>query len=113
VSTTLEPRTTLGPAPRARPRACVVRRFVGGFYLVMGGINAGIVAADPQTYRPFADDAYWSFVTEAWHDVVMARQHPSRGQSGNAGTDDCDADDCSGFDRIRFDVDEALIKLMV
>lgn len=73
VTTTLEPRTTLGPAPRARSRASAVRRFVGGFYLVMGGINAGIVAADPQAYRPFADDAYWSFVTDAWRDVVMAR----------------------------------------
>lgn len=76
VTTTLEPRTTLGPAPRARPRASVVRRFVGGFYLVMGGINAGIVAADPQTYRPFADDAYWSFVTDAWRDIVMTRPTP-------------------------------------
>jgi hypothetical protein len=73
VTTTLEPRTTLGPAPPARPRASAVRHFVGGFYLVMGGINAGIVAGDPQTYRPFADAAYWSFVTETWHDVVMVR----------------------------------------
>ena len=73
MTTTLEPRTALAPAPRTRPRASAVRRFVGGFYLVMGGINAGIVAGDPQTYRPFADDAYWAFVTKAWHDVVMAR----------------------------------------
>ncbi|HEY0643551.1 MAG TPA: hypothetical protein VGD39_09050 [Nocardioides sp.] len=73
MTTTLEPRTTLRPAPRVRSRASAVRHFVGGFYLVMGGINAGIVAGDPQTYRPFADAAYWSFVTDAWHSVVMAR----------------------------------------
>lgn len=48
---------------------------MGGFYLVMGGINAGIVAADPQTYRTFADGAYWSFVTDTWHDVVMAQPY--------------------------------------
>jgi hypothetical protein len=73
VTTTLEPRTALGPASRARPRASVARRVVGGFYLVMGGINAGIVAGDPQTYRPFADHSFWPFVTATWHDVVMAR----------------------------------------
>jgi hypothetical protein len=41
----------------------------------MGGINAGIVAADPETYRTFADGAYWSFVTTTWHEVVMAEPH--------------------------------------
>ena len=73
VTTTVDPRTALGPSSHARPRAAAARHFVGGFYLVMGGINAGIVAVDPQAYRPFADDAYWSFVTDAWRDVVMAR----------------------------------------
>ena len=76
MTTTLEPGTTLRTPARARPRASAARRFVGGFYLVMGGINAGIVAGDPQTYRPFADGAYWSFVTDAWHDVVMAEPAP-------------------------------------
>jgi hypothetical protein len=56
-------------------RAGTARRLVGGFYLVMGGLNAGIVAADPQTYGSFADGSFWSFVPRAWHDVVMA--HPS------------------------------------
>lgn len=74
VTTTLQPRTRPDAVPRERTRASVVRRFVGGFYLVMGGINAGIVAADPETYRTFADGSYWSFVTDAWHSVVMA--HP-------------------------------------
>lgn len=55
-------------------RAAAVRRFVGGFYLVMGGINAGIALADAETYRTFADGSFWPFVAEAWHEVVMA--HP-------------------------------------
>ena len=63
------PRDQLGP--RAR-RARGIRRFVGGFYLTMGGINAGIVFADPQTYQHFADTAYLDFVTQQWNDVVMA-----------------------------------------
>jgi hypothetical protein len=53
-------------------RARKVRRFVGGFYLTMGGINAGIVFADPQTYQHFADGAYLGFVTEQWQAIVMA-----------------------------------------
>jgi hypothetical protein len=76
VTTTLEPRTSLDAVPRRRTRASVVRRFVGGFYLVMGGINAGIVAADPATYRTFADGAFWPFVTDTWHDVVMTHPVP-------------------------------------
>jgi len=51
------------------------RRFVGGFYLTMAGINAGIVFADPETFRHFADDSYLWFVTRLWGDIVMA--HPS------------------------------------
>lgn len=73
MSTTIERGSRLDAPARTR-RAESVRRVVGGFYLVMGGINAGIVAADPETYRPFADGAFWSFVTTAWHDVVMT--HP-------------------------------------
>jgi hypothetical protein len=53
-------------------RARTIRRFVGGFYLAMGGVNAGIVFADPQTYQHFADAAYLDFVTEQWNDIVMA-----------------------------------------
>ena len=49
-----------------------VRRFVGGFYLTMAGVNMGIVFADPETYRHFADGSYLSFVTQQWHDIVMA-----------------------------------------
>ena len=47
----------------------------GGFYLVMGGIHVGIVAAGTQTYRHFADGALWGFVRSGWADVFMA--HPA------------------------------------
>ena len=73
-TTILQPRTSPAVVPRGRTRASVVRRFVGGFYLVMGGINAGIVAADPEAYRTFADESFWPFVTDTWRSVVMA--HP-------------------------------------
>jgi hypothetical protein len=53
-------------------RARMIRRFVGGFYLTMAGINAGIVFADPQTYQHFADGAYLDFVSRRWNDIVMA-----------------------------------------
>src|SRR6478735_3614511 len=76
VTTTLAHRASLDAAPHQRTRASVVRRFVGGFYLVMGGINAGIVAADPETYRTFADGAFWSFVTDTWRGVVIAHPVP-------------------------------------
>lgn len=76
MTATLESRTTVDVAPRERSHASVVRRAVGCFYLVMGGINAGIVAADPETYRTFADGSYWSFVTDTWRSVVMADPVP-------------------------------------
>jgi len=51
-----------------------VRRFVGGFFLVTGGIHIGIVAADTSFYGPFADGALPA-VRTAWADVFMA--HPA------------------------------------
>ena len=45
---------------------------VGGFYLSMGGVHLGIVAADPQTYRHFADSGLFGFVREGWHEIFMA-----------------------------------------
>ncbi|MCP3421513.1 hypothetical protein [Nocardioides pinisoli] len=75
MTTTLQSRTIPGTVPRASARASGLRRFVGGFYLVMGGINAGIVAADPETYRTFADGSFWPFVADTWRSVVMA--HPT------------------------------------
>ena len=51
------------------------RHLVGGFFLTTAGINVGIVVADPETYRHFADGAYLDFVRRLWDDVVMV--HPS------------------------------------
>lgn len=44
---------------------------VGGFYLAMGGVHLGIVAADPQTYRHFADGAFFPFIRDGWQDIFM------------------------------------------
>ena len=46
---------------------------VGGFYLTMGGIHIGLVAADTEVYRHFADAALFGFVREGWHHVFMAQ----------------------------------------
>ncbi len=48
------------------------RAVVGGFYLVMGGVHLGLVAADAQVYRPFADDAFLPFVRDGWREIFMA-----------------------------------------
>ncbi|WP_200948233.1 hypothetical protein [Nocardioides sp. Soil774] len=74
MSTTIERGATVARAHRQDVGTAAVRRFVGGFYLVMGGINAGIVLGDPETYRTFADGSWSSFVTDAWREVVTA--HP-------------------------------------
>lgn len=49
-----------------------IRHFVGGFYLTMAGVNIGIVFADADTYRHFADPAALDFVRREWTDIVMA-----------------------------------------
>lgn len=57
----------------ARPhRPGRARTVVGGFYLSMGGVHLGIVAADPEFYRPFADRALLPFVRDGWADIFMA-----------------------------------------
>lgn len=48
------------------------RRVVGGFFLTMGGVHLGMVAADPQVYGPFADGALFGFVRDGWAEIVMA-----------------------------------------
>lgn len=55
----------------------VVRRhwggpLVGGFFLSMGGVHLGLVAADPETYRHFADHGLFGFVRDGWQDIFMA-----------------------------------------
>jgi hypothetical protein len=47
------------------------RKVVGGFYLSMGGVHLGIVAADPELYRRFADRALLPFVRNGWADIFM------------------------------------------
>lgn len=47
------------------------RKIVGGFYLSMGGVHLGIVAADPQLYRHFADGSFLGFVRTGWAEVFM------------------------------------------
>lgn len=67
--------TAVVPVTRAeRPRRAVPLA-IGGFFLCTGGINLGIVIADTQTYRHFADESYLPFVTRQWAEIVMA--HPA------------------------------------
>ena len=47
--------------------------MVGGFFLVMGGVHLGLVAADPQVYRHFADAGLFGFVRTGWSEIVMAQ----------------------------------------
>lgn len=46
-----------------------------GFTVLYAGSSAVHVYLGlftPESYRRFADEAYWSWVTRAWHDVFMA-----------------------------------------
>lgn len=45
---------------------------VGGFYLTMGGVHLGVVAADTETYRHFADAGLFAFVRDGWQEIFMA-----------------------------------------
>ena len=65
------PRVATRPLPS---RTSLPRTVVGGFYLSMGGVHLGIVAADAQFYRSFADQALFAFVRDGWADIFMA--HP-------------------------------------
>ena len=49
-----------------------MRLGIGGFYLVMAGINIGVVVSDSETYRHFADQGLFSFVRDGWLNIVMA-----------------------------------------
>ena len=46
---------------------------VGGFFLSMGGVHIGLVAADTEVYRHFADAGLFAFVRDGWRDVFMAQ----------------------------------------
>jgi hypothetical protein len=62
-------RTVAGETDRV---GAVGRRVVGGFYLSMGGVHLGIVAAHPSTYEGFADAGLFGFVRQGWSQVFMA-----------------------------------------
>jgi hypothetical protein len=64
------PTAATGTSRRHRSRAA--RSLVGGLFLVTGGVHLGIVAADTELYRHFADDALFPFVRDRWADVFMA-----------------------------------------
>lgn len=67
--TTLVAPDTAAPSLARRPLG---RTLVGGFFLVMGGVHLGLVAADPEVYRHFADHGLFAFVRDGWQTVVMA-----------------------------------------
>jgi hypothetical protein len=78
-ATTPEP--TMGASttvqlPRRAPAQTRPRHWggpvVGGFYLAMGGVHLGVVAADPETYRHFADAGLFAFVRDGWQEIFMA-----------------------------------------
>jgi len=48
------------------------RLLVGGLFLTTGGVHLGLVAADPEVYRHFADAGIFPFVRDGWRSVVMA-----------------------------------------
>ncbi|HET6652295.1 MAG TPA: hypothetical protein VFH10_06605 [Nocardioides sp.] len=64
--------TTQARAVETDRVGAVGRRVVGGFYLSMGGVHLGIVAADPNTYAGFADAGLFGFVRQGWSQVFMA-----------------------------------------
>ncbi len=55
-------------------RASTIDRVAGGFFLVMAGINIGLVVADGNVYRHFADGGLFDFVSTGWRTIVM--EHP-------------------------------------
>ena len=67
---------TLVQSDRIRARATPRRHWggpvVGGFFLSVGGVHLGLVAADTETYRHFADSGLFAFVRDGWQDVFMA-----------------------------------------
>jgi hypothetical protein len=72
--TTIATRTTDSTTTPGARIGSGIRRAVGCFYLFTAGVHLGIVAADPQFYRPFADPSYLPFIRDAWDSVFMA--HP-------------------------------------
>ena len=65
-------RPTGAPPGTAGGRRALGRQIVGGFFLTMGGVHLGMVAADTEIYRHFADGALFAFVRNGWREVFMA-----------------------------------------
>lgn len=53
----------------------IARRLVGGLFIATAGMHVGIVAADAEFYRPFADAALVPGIRTAWSNIFMA--HPA------------------------------------
>lgn len=49
---------------------------IGGFYLVMAGINIGLTIGDANRYQHFADGGLFPFVHCGWEEIVMAHPEP-------------------------------------
>lgn len=64
--------TETRPTHDASPHPALGRMAVGGFFLVMGGVHLGLVAADPQVYEHFADHGLFGFVRTGWREIVMS-----------------------------------------
>src|SRR3954447_15537116 len=66
-----------GPSPAdmlAVPRIPIIgRRVVAALFLWSGGIHVGLLSADPEIYRRFADRALFPFVRDGWAEVFMAQ----------------------------------------
>jgi hypothetical protein len=62
-----------GSPPLPEARVIPARtRAVGGFFLATGGVHIGIVFADTEAYRHFADGALFGWVRSGWADIFMA-----------------------------------------
>ena len=46
--------------------------IIGGFYLIMAGLNIGLITANPQVYAGFAENPLFGFVHAGWKQIVMA-----------------------------------------
>jgi hypothetical protein len=75
-TSTLPATPSVLPVWPATPRHRTLgRKLVGGLFLVSSGIHIGLVSADAQVYRHFADGGLFPFVRAGWQDIVMA--HPA------------------------------------
>lgn len=72
MTTTAPPASAPTPLEQRQWVSGIGRSLIGGFFLVMGGVHLGLVAADAQVYLHFADHGLFGFVRTGWREVVMA-----------------------------------------